>query len=80
MILRMTRNDGIGLADISQAMQNYIDDAYVREQPQQRRHSIRTFMQPAKIKTWSVAHLSADPTLAALKRLEDYRQAHPNDV
>ena len=60
---------GFALAQISQAMQNYIADPFVRTQEQRQRHQIRTFMMPEKIKRWATVHVIADPSLAALDKL-----------
>jgi hypothetical protein len=69
-ILLMTQK-GITLAMVSQAVQNYEKDDFTRACPQMRRHSIRKFMMPERIRQWATAAntKTSDKSLAALDRL-----------
>lgn len=62
---------GITLGMISQAIQNYAKDEWVRTQPPMKRKHIRQFFMPENIKTWAgqTNTRSADPSLSVLARL-----------
>lgn len=67
---------GITLAEVSQAVQNYEKDAFTQANPPQRRHHIRRFMMPERIRQWSTTTATKtttatgrDQSLTALDRL-----------
>lgn len=69
--IQLLTKKGIHLAQISHALQNYAADPWVKGQPEERRHHIRTFMTADKITRWEKAGLQLEPSLAALTRLAE---------
>lgn len=68
-IQRLVEKDGIPLADVLQAVQNYAQCEWVRSKPEVSRYHIRTFFKPERIKQWLEISRSNDQSLAALDRL-----------
>jgi hypothetical protein len=62
---------GITMAMISQAVQNYENDKFTQSCVPQRRHHIRKFMMPERIRQWAstVNTQASDKSLATLDRL-----------
>ena len=71
---RMLKRGKVTMMDMSQAVQNYAKDDWVKRCDQRRRCHIRTFFTEEKILQWREPVKStkpADPTLAALDRLAE---------
>lgn len=60
--VKLMTQKGVTLAQISQAMQAYAKDPWTRGLPEYRRHHIRTFMMPERIRQYAAPRVSSDPS------------------
>jgi hypothetical protein len=73
-IMLMVKKGTVTMSDISQAMQNYAADEWVKSCHQTQRHHIRKFMMAEKIQQW-LQPKPSKPVDAALGRLEALAQS-----